>query len=120
MRRTSSFWILSLAILAGCASFNFDSALGATSVAIETLANRVVDACKAAEPGAPCAPAPVGLISSETRDRMKASLQAAHDSYAVAVQARIAGDMAGATGSLEAASTILDALEAELTRRVME
>lgn len=112
--------LLALAMSASCGVQrpqvdSIADAIVVTSADIRSAAQVVKSLCGNTVENGPCAAG--SLISTETKDSFKRSLQSALDLVASANRLRAAGNAAAAGDKLALADAIILALQAEITRR---
>lgn len=116
----SPWWIALLAVLvlAGCASMNFNDALGAAYLTRTTLAETITAECGNTVPDGPCVPGSV--ISTEDKQAAKEALVKAGSYLADARAIQQGGkglECSDKWECLEAADGVLDALQRVLIER---
>ncbi len=99
--------LLTLALLAGCASHDFRDGLGAAYAAVDATAQTVRELCASPTEGGPC----VGSISTETRDAAREQLYLALDILAEARMHYADGSADLATERLRQARALLRVVE---------
>ena len=105
-------------IAGGCASGNFNNALGAAYLAVATVADATADECGNLAPGAPCSD--TSLITSSDRDRIRSHLVEADRWLDEAKALKDRGLGEEATSALYQAQLVLDAAEQILMERGVE
>ena len=111
--------VLACSMLAGCGIqrpqiHSISDAIAVTAADIETSAQLVKNLCLNTVPGGPCAPG--AILSTEAKEKLKASLQSILDGLRLADLALASGDLLDAEDRLARTQALLTILRAQLTQ----